>query len=55
MPILAYESDGYAVPPSFLRQVEVHIQQVLTRAAARPRAPRFAKAILSGLFASPPA
>ncbi len=29
MPILTYESDGYAVPPVFLRQVEVHIQQVL--------------------------
>lgn len=29
MPILTYESDGYAVSPSFLRQVEVHIQQVL--------------------------
>ena len=33
MPILTYESDGYAVAPSFLRQVEVHIQQVLARAA----------------------
>jgi predicted nucleotide-binding protein (sugar kinase/HSP70/actin superfamily) len=29
MPILTYESDGYAVPPVFLRQVEVHVQQVL--------------------------
>ena len=29
MPILTYESDGYAVAPSFLRQVDVHIQQVL--------------------------
>jgi len=29
MPILTYESDGYAVAPAFLRQVEVHIQQVL--------------------------
>jgi len=29
MPILSYESDGYAVSPSFLRQVEVHSQQVL--------------------------
>jgi predicted nucleotide-binding protein (sugar kinase/HSP70/actin superfamily) len=29
MPILTYESDGYTVPPVFLRQVEVHIQQVL--------------------------
>jgi predicted CoA-substrate-specific enzyme activase len=30
-PILAYESDGYAVSPAFLRQVDVHIQQVLQR------------------------
>ena len=29
MPILTYESDGYAVSPAALRQVEVHIQQVL--------------------------
>jgi hypothetical protein len=34
MPVLAYESDGYAVPPSFVRQVEVHIEQVLARATA---------------------
>ena len=33
MPILTYESDGYAVSPSFLRQVDVHIQQVLDHAA----------------------
>jgi predicted nucleotide-binding protein (sugar kinase/HSP70/actin superfamily) len=33
MPILTYESDGYAVSASFLRQVEVHIQQVLEHAA----------------------
>ena len=33
MPILTYESDGFAVAPAFLRQVEVHIQQVLERAA----------------------
>jgi predicted CoA-substrate-specific enzyme activase len=32
MPILTFESDGYAVEPSFLRQVEVHIQQVLAHA-----------------------
>jgi hypothetical protein len=31
MPILSYESAGYAVEPSFLRQVDVHIQQVLDR------------------------
>ena len=33
-PILTYESDGYAVSPSFLRQVDVHIQQVLEHAAS---------------------
>jgi predicted CoA-substrate-specific enzyme activase len=33
MPILTYESDGYAVSPSILRQVDVHIQQVLEHAA----------------------
>ena len=33
MPILTYESDGYAVSPSVLRQVEVHIQQVLEHSA----------------------
>jgi predicted nucleotide-binding protein (sugar kinase/HSP70/actin superfamily) len=32
MPILTYESDGYAVSPSVLRQVDVHIQQVLEHA-----------------------
>jgi predicted CoA-substrate-specific enzyme activase len=37
MPLLTYESDGYAVSPSFLRQVDVHIQQVLEH-AARTRA-----------------
>jgi hypothetical protein len=42
MPILTYESDGYAVPPVFLRQVEVHIQQVLDAFAAsgQARSPR---------------
>jgi predicted nucleotide-binding protein (sugar kinase/HSP70/actin superfamily) len=35
MPLLTYESDGYAVAPAFLRQVDVHIQQVLDRAARR--------------------
>jgi hypothetical protein len=37
MPILTYESDGYAVPPVFLRQVEVHIQQVLDQFDASGR------------------
>ena len=36
MPILTYESDGYAVSPSFLRQVEVHTQQVLEHRARKP-------------------
>ena len=35
MPMLTYESDGYAVSSAFLRQVDVHIQQVL--ACARKR------------------
>ncbi len=29
MPILTYESDGFSVHPAVLRQVDVHIQQVL--------------------------
>ncbi len=33
MPLLTCESDGYPVSPSFLRQVDVHIQQVLDHAA----------------------
>ena len=37
MPILTYESDGYAVSPSVLRQIDVHIQQVLDH-ASRPHA-----------------
>ena len=37
MPILTYETDGYAVAPEVLRQVDVHIQQVLDHAArSRP-------------------
>ncbi len=36
MPILTYESDGYAVSPSVLRQVDVHIQQVLDHATRQP-------------------
>ena len=31
IPILTYERDGFSVSPAFLRQVEVHIQQVLGR------------------------
>ena len=33
MPLLTYESDGYAVSPSVLRRVDVHIQQVLEHGA----------------------
>ena len=51
MPILTYESDGYAVAPSFLRQVEVHIQQVLHRAAANRKAPSLGDRI-AGLLGS---
>jgi hypothetical protein len=29
IPILTYESDGVSVSPAFLREVDVHIQQVL--------------------------
>jgi hypothetical protein len=39
MPILIYDSDGYAVAASFLRQVEVHLQQVLEHAGRLRDAP----------------
>ena len=35
MPMLTYESDGYSVASAFLRQVDVHIQQVLECARVR--------------------
>jgi predicted CoA-substrate-specific enzyme activase len=35
MPMLTYESDGYSVASAFLRQVDVHIQQVLECARKR--------------------
>jgi hypothetical protein len=35
IPILTYESDGYAVSPAFLRQVDVHIERTLARHAGR--------------------
>jgi hypothetical protein len=31
IPVLTYESDGFSIHPAFLRQVDVHIQQVLAR------------------------
>ena len=52
MPLLTYESDGYAVAPSVLRQVEVHIQQVLQRAATKPAAPAFGGGMLAGFLES---
>lgn len=33
MPLLTYESDGYPVAPAVLRQVDVHIQQILERSS----------------------
>lgn len=50
MPIFAYESDGYAVAPAVLRQVEVHIQQVLQHAEQNRRATRQGK--MAGLLES---
>ena len=52
MPILTYESDGYAVSPSFLRQVDVHIQQVLDRAARNRETQTATASRLAGLFRS---
>jgi len=52
MPILTCESDGYAVAPSFLRQVDVHIQQVLDRAARNRVTPQAITGGLAGLFRS---
>jgi len=58
LPILTYESDGYAVSPSFLRQVEVHMQQVLERHRWRcglPRAGLAAAGANRSSDATPPA
>jgi hypothetical protein len=52
MPILTYESDGYAVSPTILRQVDVHIQQVLERAAAKRAAPQNFGGRAAGLLKS---
>ena len=52
MPILTYESDGYGVVPSFLRQVDVHIQQVLDRAARNRATPQAITDGFKGLFRS---
>ncbi len=35
VPILTYESDGFSVRPAFLRQVDVHVQQVLANRLSR--------------------
>ncbi len=42
MPLLSYETDGCAVAPAVLRQVDVHIQQVLEH-SARTVSPRIAR------------
>jgi hypothetical protein len=34
MPLLTYETDGYPVSPAVLRQIDVHIQQVLQHHAS---------------------
>jgi hypothetical protein len=39
IPILTYESDGFSVSPAFLRQVDVHIQQVLDSRPAEHKPP----------------
>jgi predicted nucleotide-binding protein (sugar kinase/HSP70/actin superfamily) len=39
IPILAYESDGVSVSPAFLREVDVHIQQVLGSRREPPEEP----------------
>jgi predicted CoA-substrate-specific enzyme activase len=39
MPLLTYETDGCAVAPAVLRQVDVHIQQVIEHAAKTCRVP----------------
>ena len=49
MPMLTYESDGYAVSPAVLRQVDVHIQQVLEHAAHNSQTP---PTIVGGLVES---
>ena len=50
MPILTYETDGYPVSLSVLRQVEVHIQQVLDHAARRRDKPADATGGLAAIL-----
>ena len=50
MPILTYETDGYPVSLSVLRQVEVHIQQVLDHATRRCEKPTDATGGLAALL-----
>ena len=52
MPLLSYESDGYAVSPSFLRQVDVHIQQVREHASGGRGSPKHAAGPRSRLLES---
>ncbi|MCF7762437.1 MAG: acyl-CoA dehydratase activase [Verrucomicrobia bacterium] len=46
MPLLTCESDGAAVTPSFLRQVEVHIRQVLEHHARNGARPPLSRSLL---------
>lgn len=50
-PLLTYESDGYAVTASVLRQVDVHIQQVLEHAARSRGRPQPANVYSAGRLA----
>jgi predicted CoA-substrate-specific enzyme activase len=52
MPLLTYETDGYAVAPAVLRQVDVHIQQVLEHAARADKSSADISGNLQGLFQS---
>jgi predicted CoA-substrate-specific enzyme activase len=52
MPILTYETDGYAVSPSVLRQVDVHVQQVLDRAAGKHAPPPLATGALAEMLSA---
>jgi len=52
MPMLSYESDGYAVSPSVLRQVDVHVHQVLDHAARRRERPTRASDSVAGFLAA---
>ncbi len=52
MPLLTYETDGCAVAPAVLRQVDVHIQQVLEHSARTRESSTGINGGLPGLFQS---